>query len=108
MTCFYANNLTFMCWVRKLSAALLLSSALPLSANEPAIAVKGLSVKGNSELPKVLYVVPWQASYGRFFDEEKELSETKGSFSYAEPEMDRKLRYFRNNLSVEIQPFTIY
>ncbi len=82
--------------------------SLALNAQEVAVTVKGLSVKGNSELPKVLYVVPWQASYGHFLDEEKELTEIHGSFDYAEPEQDKKLRYFRDKLTVEIQPFSQY
>ncbi len=49
----------------KLTQLLLLTIALSLSLSisaEDKIELKTIKIKGNKELPKILYVVPWQES----------------------------------------------
>lgn len=41
-------------------AFLILSTSL-LAADEKPITLQGISVTGDKELPRVLYIVPWQA-----------------------------------------------
>ncbi|PID42171.1 MAG: hypothetical protein CSB48_11620 [Proteobacteria bacterium] len=74
----------------------------------PEVKIRGISVKGNSELPKVLYVVPWQAGYGHFYQDKRNIKELEGTFEYIEPVFDEKQRYFRKNLKTDIQPFSKY
>ena len=51
--------------MRNLSLAILLYLAIPLAALAPAqerIQMEGTEIIGNRELPRVLYIVPWQAA----------------------------------------------
>lgn len=72
-------------------------------ANE-VLEIQGMSVKGNAEQPKVLYLVPWQAT-SRPQDITNPPAETvEGAITFIEPEYFQKHLYFKRNLRVNVEP----
>jgi hypothetical protein len=91
---------------QKLTKILLLAM---LTASTSALArdvleIQGMSVKGNAEQPKVLYLVPWQATSNPQDIEHPPVDKIDGAVTFLEPEIFQKQLYFRRNLKVNVEP----
>lgn len=71
---------------------------------EEVIEIQGMSVKGNAEQPKVLYLVPWQATANPQDKDHPPTSKIEGGVTFIEPEQFQKHLYFRHNLRVNVEP----
>lgn len=56
--------------MKQMLLAVLLLTSLPVMARDR-IELDTTIIKGNTELPKILYVVPWKDAQGRTSDEQK-------------------------------------
>jgi hypothetical protein len=85
-----------------LLAPLLVGFSAPLIAAD-ALEIQGMSVKGNAEQPKVLYIVPWQATTNPQDIYHPPVDKIEGAIQYLEPDEFQKQLYFRQNLKVNVE-----
>lgn len=90
----------------QLKTILLLTSLVASTGalSRDVLEIQGMSVKGNAEQPKVLYLVPWQATSNPQGIEHPPVDKIDGAVTFLEPEIFQKQLYFRRNLKVNVEP----
>ena len=56
------NVMTFRAWVLLVASALSLSTAVAAEGESEPKMISGISIVGNNEAPKSLFIVPWKSS----------------------------------------------
>ena len=101
------GNLLKGCGLVALLSGLCLSAAA--SAEDEVLTIQGTSIRGNQELPTILYLVPWQAPEVLELEEpESSLAVTRTLEPLERSEFQRLLRYhehfmYRHKLRAEPQ-----
>lgn len=75
-------------------AAIALGSVAPVWAESPVLTIEGARIRGNQELPTVLYLVPWQAPVSPALDEAAPAFTYDAAIQPLErPQFQRLMRY---------------
>ncbi len=81
----------------------LLQAQTPIANKSKEVALPGMSVMGNSEQPKVLYLVPWQPPSIANDSSDPPPKKMPGVMPMLDPTQHKKEVYFNKHLKVGVQ-----